>query len=83
MIKQSINLTEPNDAWLTSKVESQEYSSKADVVNDLIRRVRAEEDEREFVRAKLIAAENSGFTNLNKDEILAEIKNQLRADGEL
>ncbi len=83
MIKQSINLTEPNDAWLTAKVESREYSSKADVVNDLIRRFREMEQERELIRAKLLASEQSGVTRLNKDEILAEIKETLRSNGEL
>ena len=83
MIKQSINLTEPNDAWLSAKVESKEYSSKADVVNELIRQVRAQEEEREFIRAKLIAAEKSGFTDMSKDAILTEIKETLRSDGEL
>ncbi len=83
MIKQSINLTEPNDAWLSAKVESKEYSSKADVVNDLIRRFREREQENEVVRARLIAAERSGFTPLSKAEILSEIKDALRADGDL
>lgn len=83
MIKQSLNLTEPNDAWLSAKVQNQEYSSKADVVNDLIRRTRAQEEERELVRAKLSAAEKNGFTNMSKTEILAEIKHALREDGKL
>lgn len=38
MARQNITITEPNDEWLKSQVESKEYSSKSELVNDLIRR---------------------------------------------
>ena len=34
-------LTEPNDQWLKAQVESKEYSSKSELVNDLIRQASA------------------------------------------
>ena len=79
MPRQSISFTPPNDAWLKAQVDSQEYSSKSDVVNDLIRKAR----EIETIRARLIQAEQSGFINQSGAEILAEIKDQARRDGEL
>ncbi|MGB5275807.1 MAG: type II toxin-antitoxin system ParD family antitoxin [Gammaproteobacteria bacterium] len=79
MSRQSISFTPPNDAWLKAQVDSQEYSSKSDVVNDLIRKAR----EIEAIRARLIQAEQSGFINQSGAEILAEIKDQARHDGEL
>jgi len=79
MPRQSISFTPPNDEWLKAQVDSQEYSSKSDVVNDLIRKAR----EIEAIRARLIQAEQSGFINQSGAEILAEIKNQARHDGEL
>ncbi len=79
MSRQSISFTPPNDEWLKAQVDSQEYSSKSDVVNDLIRKAR----EIEAIRARLIQAEQSGFINQSGAEILAEIKNQARHDGEL
>ena len=78
MPRQSISFTPPNDAWLKAQVDSQEYSSKSDVVNDLIRKAR----EIETIRARLIQAEQSGFINQSGAEILAEIKEQARRDGE-
>ena len=57
MPRQSISFTPPNDEWLKTQVESQEYSSKSEVVNDLIRKAR----EIEAIRARLIQAEQSGF----------------------
>lgn len=83
MTRQSITLTKPNDDWLKAQVDKEEYSSKSELINDLIRRKRNQQEEINWIRAKLIAAEASGFTNQTRDEILAESKNQLRRDGQL
>ncbi|CAN5409894.1 hypothetical protein BH23BAC3_BH23BAC3_33030 [soil metagenome] len=81
MKRQSISFTKPNDDWLKSQVDKEEYSSKSELVNDLVRRERKRQEEIEWIRAKLIAAERKGFTDQNPEEILAESKNQLRRDG--
>ncbi len=57
MARQSISLTPPNDEWLRAQVDSEEYTSKSEVVNDLIRKAR----EIEYIRAKLIRAEQGGL----------------------
>jgi antitoxin ParD1/3/4 len=74
MIRQSISITPPNDAWLKAQVESQEYVSKSDVVNDLIRKARAKQEKFEEIRSKLIQAEQSDFVTPDRQEILAEFK---------
>ena len=80
MPRQSISLTAPNSDWLKQKVETEgEYRSNSEAVNDLIRKAR----EIEALRAHLVQAENSGFTSMTAAEILAEIKDQARRDGEL
>lgn len=83
MIRQSITLTEPNDDWLKQQSgKGREYLSKSDAVNDLIRKARAKEKENEAIRARLIAAEQSGFIEPDRDGILAGFKkNTQRADG--
>ena len=83
MTRQSISFTRPNNDWLNAQVESEEYTSKSDVVNDLIRKARAQQNEIEFIRAKLIKSEQSGFTDLTRDEILAKSKEELRHNGKL
>ncbi|GJQ60016.1 MAG: CopG family transcriptional regulator [Candidatus Scalindua sp. AMX11] len=83
MSRTSISFTPPNDEWIKSQIESKEFSSKSDVVNDLIRKARKEQDEIEYIRAKLIRSEQSGFIDKSRDEILAGFKDRLRADGEL
>jgi len=74
MSRQSISLTKPNDEWLKSQVDSKEYSSKSELVNDLIRQARNQQAQIDWIRAKLEKAENSGFTKDGKQQILTESK---------
>ena len=83
MTRQSISLTEPNDEWLKAQVDSEEYASKSEVVNDLIRRAREEQNEIEFIRAKLIKSEQSGFIDKTPEEILVGFKARAKLNGEL
>ena len=64
-------------------MESEEYSSKSEVVNDLIRKARDRQSQIEKIRKKLIEAENSGFINQTGEEMLEEFKEELRFNGEL
>lgn len=83
MTRQSISFTAPNDDWLKTQVESEEYSSKSEVVNDLIRKARERQREIEWIRTRLFEAEQSGFTDKTPSEILAEVKSKARRNGEL
>ena len=83
MSRSSILFTSPNDEWINSQIESEEYSSKSEVINDQIRKARKEQDEISYIRAKLIASEKSGFTDLTRDEILEKSKEELRKNGKL
>lgn len=74
MARQSISLTQPNDEWLKAQVDNQEYSSKSELVNDLIRQARKQQAEIDWLRTKLEKAEKSGFTSNTKKQILAEAK---------
>lgn len=74
MARQSISFTKPNDEWLKNQVDNKEYSSKSELVNDLIRQARKQQVQIDWIRDKLEKAENSGFTNDGKNEILAQSK---------
>lgn len=74
MGRQSISFTEPNDEWLKDQVNSKEYASKSELVNDLIRQARKQRIQIDWIDSKLKKAENSGFTNQSKEQILAESK---------
>lgn len=74
MSRQNISFTEPNDEWLKVQVNGKEYSSKSELVNDLIRQARKQQIKIDWIRTKLEKGENSGFTSETKNEILAQSK---------
>jgi antitoxin ParD1/3/4 len=81
MPRQSISFSKPNDEWLKAQVDSEEYSSKSELVNDLIRQARKQQSQVDWIKAKLDKAEKSGFTEDSKEQILKQSKSLL--DDEL
>jgi len=77
MTRQSISLTQPNDEWLKIQVDSKEYSSKSELVNDLVRQARKQQRQIDWISSKLENAENSGFTSDSKEQILLKSKSLL------
>lgn len=77
MRRQCISLTEPNDEWLKRQIDNKEYSSKSELVNDLIRQARNQQQQIDLIRLKLDRAEKSGFTIDSKAEILKQSKDLL------
>lgn len=77
MTRQSISFTQPNDEWLKIQVDSKEYSSKSELINDLVRQARKQQLQIDWISAKLESAENSGFTNDSKEQILMQSKSLL------
>jgi len=70
MARQSISFTKPNDEWLKAQVNNEEYSTKSELVNDLIRQARKQQVQIDWIKAKLVKSENSGFTDDSKEQIL-------------
>jgi antitoxin ParD1/3/4 len=77
MARQSISFTKPNDEWLKAQVDNEEYSSKSEFINDLIRQARKQQAQIDWIRAKLEKSEGSGFTDDTKDQILKQSKSLL------
>jgi antitoxin ParD1/3/4 len=77
MPRQSISFSKPNDEWLKAQVGKEEYSSKSELVNDLIRQARKQQIQIDWIRAKLDKSESSGFTNDTKEQILKHSKSKL------
>ncbi len=80
MTRASISITPPNDEWIQSQIKSEEFSSRSEVVNDLIRKARQQHEEIELIRAKLIRAEQGGISNRTPEQIRAEVKARLAKD---
>jgi antitoxin ParD1/3/4 len=72
MTRQSISFTKLNDEWLKLQVKKGEYSSKSELVNDLLRQARDQQAQVDWIRAKLDRAEKRGFTTESAEEILSQ-----------
>ena len=78
MTRQSISLTTPNEEWLKNQVKAEEFSSKSEAINYLIKKARTQEEYYEFVRNKIDKAETSGIAKKQtREEMLAEFKMNL------
>ena len=78
MTRQSITLAKQNDEWLKAQIAEEEFSSKSEAINYLIKKARSQEEYYEFVRNKIEKAEKSGFAKKQtKEEMLAEFKKNL------
>ncbi len=77
MPRQSISFSKPNDEWLKAQVGNKEYSSKSELVNDLIRQARKQQIQVDWIRTKLDKSESSEFTNDTKEQILKQSKSML------
>ncbi len=78
MSRQSITLANQNDEWLKAQVANEEFTSKSEVVNFLIKQARKQEEYYDFVRNKIEIGERSGLAKKQtKEEMLAEFKKKL------
>ncbi|MEW8223149.1 MAG: type II toxin-antitoxin system ParD family antitoxin [Candidatus Thiodiazotropha taylori] len=83
MVKRTYSITEKLDQHVKDRVGSGDYASDSEYLRELIRRDQDENKETAYIRSKLIKAEQSGFTDKNKDQILAEIKERAKTNGKL
>ena len=57
MTRQSISFTKPNEEWLKAQVNNGEYTSKSELINDLIRQAGKQQVQVDFIKAKLDKSE--------------------------
>lgn len=85
MIRKSISLTEQQNAWIKAQIESGHYGNESEVLRELIRERQLREQENqadiERIRARILKAEQSGFSDKTAGQLLAEIKTEMRIDG--
>ena len=77
MARQSITLAELNDEWLKNQVVENEFTSKSEAVNYLIKQAREREEYHNYVQMKIDRGLESGFSTKTKEELLKEIKSRL------
>lgn len=81
MTRISITLDEQNDEWLKTQIEKEEFNSKSEAINYLIKLVREGDEYNEYVRMKIERGEKSGLAERQtREEMLAEIKKRLNIE---
>ncbi|HTG66758.1 MAG TPA: hypothetical protein VL859_10330 [Flavobacterium sp.] len=79
MARQSITLANQNDEWLKQQIAKEEFTSKSEAVNYLIKQAREREAYDDYVSMKLERGEKSGFAKQQtREEMLAEFKKRLK-----
>lgn len=81
MSRQSITLANQNDEWLKQQVANEEFTSKSEAVNYLIKRARAQQEYDDYVQKKIDRGLKSGFSEMQtKEEMMAEFKKRLKIE---
>jgi antitoxin ParD1/3/4 len=81
MIRKTITITEEQDAWIQKETENSGYGTDSELIREALRVMQRRAQEHEIIRAKLMEAEASGFTDKSPEEILINIKDKARQDG--
>lgn len=78
MTRQSISLASLNDEWLKKQVNNEEFTSKSEAVNYLIKQARDRDAYHDLVQMKIDRGLKGGFAEKqSKEEMLAEFKKRL------
>ncbi|NOX93639.1 MAG: type II toxin-antitoxin system ParD family antitoxin [Alphaproteobacteria bacterium] len=83
MVKKSITVTDQQDAWIQSQLASGHYASDSEVVREALREKEMRTAELEAIRARLIASEESGFSDRTPEQIRQDATAKLKKDGRL
>jgi antitoxin ParD1/3/4 len=79
MTRQSISLANQNDEWLKQQISKEEFTSKSEAVNYLIKQAREREENHNYVQMKIDRGIKSGFAKKQtREEMLAEFKQRLK-----
>ena len=78
MIKKSITVTETQEAWIQAQLSTGQYASDSEVVREALREKQMRMAEIERIRNALNAAEESGFSAIDKEDIRASVKADLK-----
>ncbi|MEX1014827.1 MAG: CopG family transcriptional regulator [Candidatus Paceibacterota bacterium] len=63
---------------MKEKIQGNEYASKSELINDLIRRQREQEEQRIWLRNELIKGEESGLSGKSMSEKLEDAKKRAK-----
>ena len=79
MVKKSITVTDQQEAWIQAQMATGNYGTDSELIREALREKQLRMEEIEYIRARLIQAEEGGFSERTAEEILAAAKEGLKS----
>ncbi|MEN8950235.1 ribbon-helix-helix domain-containing protein [Planktotalea arctica] len=83
MVKKSITVTDQQNDWIQSQLSNGHYASDSEVIREALREKALRMSEIDMIRAKLVASEASGLSDLTPAQIRNAAKLQLKQDDQI
>ena len=83
IVRKTISVDESQDSWVKAQVASGRFASDSEVHRDALKKAQKQYDKQQWLDAELEKGLNSPLINQSIPEIIAELKEDLRAKGEL
>ena len=87
MVKKSITVTDQQESWIQAQIATGQYATDSELIREALREKEMQTAENEYIRTKLIAAEQSveqhGLVEKTPEEMLDSFKAKARRDGKL
>ena len=81
MRRKTITVTEQQELWIKSQINSGKYGNDSEYLRELIRLDQEHKHKIELLRSALIAGEKSGVSKRNMSDILDDAKKRHRING--
>lgn len=83
LVRKTISVTDEQDAWVKAEVESGAYTNDSEVHRDAIKQVKQWKEKRAWLEKEIRKGMESPVINQTIPEIIAELKDELKASGDL
>lgn len=80
MLRKTITVTEHQESWIRSQIESGQYGNDSEYLRDLIRLDQERKEKIALLRSALIEGENSGVSQRSMADILNDAKKRHGVD---
>ena len=74
MLRKTITVTERQDSWIKSQIDSGDYGNDSEYLRDLIRNDQINKEKLALLRHALIEGEESGISKRSMADILRDAK---------
>lgn len=80
MRRKTITVTEQQNSWIKSQIESGQYGNDSEYLRELVRKDQEYKKSVDLLRSALIEGEQSGISDLTMDDIWSKVKDKHALD---